>query len=205
MSAPMVLAILAGRKTQTRRVAKDITGLFSPEFPCSPLDEIRSEPGAVVFVRQTGVVDTTKTRFACPYGAPGDRLWVKEVWRPHSWSAEGGWGHVCYGADWQIRQVEGPWSFGQAFPEDRPADRWRSPIFMPRWASRLTLEITGTRVERLGRLSEADALAEGINHVGSRSPILTYAKIWDTINSKRGFPWRSDPWVWIVEFRRAQN
>jgi hypothetical protein len=77
---------------------------------------------------------------------------------------------------------------------------------MPRWASRLTLEVTGVRVERLQEISEADAIAEGIpafKPSPSKIPRLHYASLWDSLNAKRGFGWDKNPWVWVVEFKRV--
>jgi protein gp37 len=82
-----------------------------------------------------------------------------------------------------------------------PAD-WSPSIFMPRWASRITLEVTGVRVERLQDISDQDAIAEGIEDIGAGDLRGMYAVLWSSINDKRGFGWASNPWVWIIEFIR---
>lgn len=101
---------------------------------------------------------------------------------------------------------------------------WRPSIHMPRWASRITLEITGVRVERLQDISEADAKAEGITVLPlqnvddpsawwqsspgenqARTPIASFRNLWDSINAKRGYSWESNPWVWVIEFKHLEN
>ncbi len=157
-SGPMVRALLAGAKTQTRRVvtAKNVSFGHIP----------------------------------CPYGAPGDRLWVRETFR-----IEGG-----------ARPEHGPNGVHFRADEDEPGIGWRPSIFMPRWASRLTLEVTEVRVERLGALTYDDAQAEGVDFfplAPGCSLVQRFALGWDAINGKRGFPWASNPWVWVVAFRRV--
>lgn len=155
MSAPMVRAILEGRKTQTRRVAK-ITS-------------------------------------RCPHGVPGDRLWVRETCERRPFCAGSKAICVAYSADGE--SVLDPvgfdyscwWKRGEKLPS----------IFMPRWASRITLEVTGVRVERVQEINQVDALAEGTQ--GKHS----YAELWDSLNAKRGFGWDTNPWVWVLEFKRV--
>ena len=206
MSAPMVRAILAERKTQTRRVA---TG-----FPEGVDAIIKRWP------QQEG----------CPYGQPGDRLWVREAWRIGAWNEDGDFAlDFCDGP--QSAWVSVPIDDGERLTEQSFAElvrkgvpktagggyrwpvgqsplRWRPSIHMPRWASRLTLEITDIRVERLQEISEADAKAEGVDLANASAwvvdPREAYAQLWDTLNTKRGHPWESNPWVWVVSFRRVQ-
>lgn len=129
------------------------------------------------------------TCVACPYGTVGDRLWVRETWLQVpagiAFRADGG---DHYGAGGKLK--------------------WRPSIFMPRAASRITLEVTGVRVERLQGISEDDAEAEGVAaepHNGScvdrRCFVKAYASLWDSLNAKRS-PWSSNPWVWVLSFRR---
>jgi hypothetical protein len=211
-SGEMVRAILAGKKTQTRRVMR-----VQPESPAVVADidaEVaalsgKSEgPSRPVWAMWPGL--STDPAFAgqhvdkgvkCPYGRPGDRLWVRE-----SWGYFGGdeylyqqdRGCVGYRADW----------IGYA---STPGGRWRPSIHMPRWASRITLEITRVRVERLTKISEADAKAEGVDPRRFRTPgvsdgfehRLAYAQLWEELNAGRGHPWDSDPWVWVLDFSRA--
>lgn len=161
-SAPMVRAILAGSKTQTRRVVKT--------------HELMHE-------------------FCCPYGVPGERLWVRETF----WARKGIFPNAVPGYHDLV--------FYRADPDPAPnLDRpltWKPSIFMPRWASRLTLEITEVRLERLMSITHADAIAEGIT--GEQSPRAGYAALWDTINAKRGFDWASNPWVWALTFKMLES
>lgn len=128
----------------------------------------------------------------CPYGVAGDRLWVRETFALESKSYAGD--KVRYRAD------------------GKPTSgAWRPSIHMPRWASRITLEITGVRVERLQEISEADAKAEGVIPTGRRathkwcngedvSHRRQFADLWDSLHGKGA--WEQNPWVWVVEFRR---
>jgi hypothetical protein len=135
-----------------------------------------------------------------PYGAPGDTLWVREAWR--AWSQYDDWppSRLPPGVDVQyIADASAPW-----------ASRYRSPRFMPRWASRITLEVKGVRVERLQDISEDDARAEGVkpldyaaHHVaagcGAR---IAFEQIWNEINGPGA--WEANPWVWVVAFERVK-
>lgn len=196
-SAPMVRAIMAGTKTQTRRIAK-IDGFAYGK----PYREVSVGPAT------TGLQDVS-----CPYGQPGDRLWVRETWQAVS------------GTDRARRIVMNPrpsfgWVEYAASPIDEAPPRWRPSIHMPRWASRITLEITTIRVERLQDISEADAIAEGVdcfpgcrqdddaaafNRIGpvdnDSFPIARYAVLWEQINGPGS--WGANPWVWVVEFSRV--
>jgi hypothetical protein len=220
-SAPMVRAILEGRKTQTRRV-------------CTPTAFYSNE---------------TRAKRPCPYGHPGDQLWVRETWncfhdltdaertkqdkilrrfqdgKVRDIVAEAmalpvgsGERRAIYAADF------GDWAY------DPDSDlHWRPSIFMPRWASRITLEITDVRVQRVQEISEEDALAEGVEPLsmteqeiadlqisdsapwekklamamgpGCFSHKFTFQMVWDSINAKRGYGWSANPWVWAVTFR----
>ena len=193
-SAPMVRAILDGRKTQTRRIVK-------PQPPAEAESVFRQ-----LYSQQTPEFDgawqwwdgkpqtpITKPLF-CPYGAPSDTLWVRETWARH---ASG----VDYAADFAA--VSRP----QAGP-------WRPSIHMPRWASRITLRIMDVRVERLQDITQQDAIAEGApeshssidrisRHFGyqdfSRS---WFAQKWEEINGPGA--WDTNPWVWVVAFERGK-
>jgi hypothetical protein len=139
----------------------------------------------------------------CRYGAPGELLWVRETWTN---LARPGYQRVpVYRADGTSTDT---------LPE---GVRWKPSLLMPRWASRLDLEVTGVRVERLQDISEADALAEGLvrwtgpsggalyginqGTVWDLDVRLAYLRLWDSINGKRA-PWASNPWVWVIAFRR---
>jgi len=192
-SAPMVRAILAGTKTQTRRVCKLDFRAGMPE------PELQS------------------FRRCCPYGQPGDRLWVRETWRYADWTEEGE-PHIEYGdgarqlvddfpEEWASRLMD-TWTALSAPSnfdiDNRAADRrWRPSIHMPRWASRITLDVTGVLVERLQAISERDALAEGVGSPITRDcKVPKFMALWESINGAGS--WDANPWVWVVEFRRAE-
>lgn len=169
-SAPMVRAILAGEKTQTRRMLKR-----QPLFSSTP----------------EGISGCNKYRthsFKCPYGIEGDRLWVRE--------------NIAFGKGYDgQRPVDIPTgqSFVKAFyMADGPKPEWagqiRPSIHMPRAWSRILLEITGVRVERLHDISDDDAKAEGV--LGFH----TYKDLWSNINGQES--WDANPWVWVVEFKK---
>jgi hypothetical protein len=125
-------------------------------------------------------------RWTCPYGRPGDRLWVRETWSQlYPYESR----RVAYRADRETVVAPGvlPW--------------WRPSIHMPRWASRLTLEITKVRVERLKEITVKDIAAEGIQEGVGVFAYEDFRKLWDSLNAKRGFGWDANPWVWVVEFR----
>ena len=203
-SSEMVRAILAARKTQTRRVVKP-----QPEQSTSTLDGVSDR------FQWKRVIDTYRplwpsviSRF-CPYGQPGDRLWVREMCRPCA---------VPQCSDTAIcveYRASDYCKLGHLATLSRKG--WRPSIFMPRWASRITLEIVGVRCERVNEISEADAHAEGADQefrtvVYSPAGVKDYhmpvsfrggfANLWDEINAKRGYSWDSNPWVWVVEFKR---
>lgn len=201
-SAPMVRAILAGRKTQTRRAAKPV---FHPD-----LGNIYY-PGALVLEHEPQhVIDR-----ACPYGQPGDRLWVKETTlkvEDHGYIgpvyAESDEGRACL--DGGIAPSE------DDYAEVEPREIKRRPsIFMPRAMARILLEVVSVRVERLQDISEADAFDEGIiqqkttgwfsvpgiNGAGTTAR-AAYALFWNSINGANS--WNKNPWVWVVEFKQIQ-
>ena len=196
-SGPMVNAILEGRKTQTRRVARFRLGQ----------DEAATE------LADGRIAATVR---CCPYGVPGARLWCREAWgvaseyddRPPSEIRAAGRKRIWYRAD-----------------GSRPewVSRTRSPIHMPRWACRLVLEITEVRVERLTSISEEDARAEGaVFHNRGGLGVSgwqhdnagyvwgtareSFRDLWQSINGKRpGCGWGDDPWVWCLTFRRVSE
>lgn len=189
-SAPMVRALLAGTKTQTRRIAKPVR---HPD-----LGNVYA-PGALVLEHEPQhVIDR-----CCPYGRPGDRLWVRET-------------HMNW---WKLDPAnpEGPRLFSHvaAYAADgyelEPGEQWIPSIHMLRAASRITLDIKAVRIERLSSISETDALAEG-SFAWAReqdSPVrdldearLVYHQLWEEINGPGS--WDANPWVWVVEFERAQ-
>ena len=177
-SAPMVLAILDGKKTQTRRVAK-LNDVGRVKEAGSPRNWHCDDPDAVN---------------ACPYGCHGDTLWVRETWAP---ARTGGYDAREDGGLYWYRASD-------AGICDGP---WKPSIFMPRDACRIRLEITGVRLERLQDISEDDSKAEGVTQIPECQGSYTYAyaQLWDAINKKRGYPWASNPWVWVVSFERRQD
>ena len=207
-STAMVLAILEGRKTQTRRVIKNpinerhIDRLLA-DWPLSGLKELVD--GVVSFEIQTDVDDSTVCKTKCPYGNVGDRLWVRETWAYLDLGPEDG-GYV-------YRASEN----GRAWESTDDSFRWKPSIHMPRKACRLELEITDVRVERLHDISDADAIAEGIkpwkgeegqfcNYLGhgyiSLPPKSSFESLWHSINGKER--WDANPWVWVVSFKPVQ-
>lgn len=186
-SAPMVRAILAGTKTQTRRVVKPRK---DRDMGCE------LAPNELA-----GEVNGGEYRNA--YCEPGDHLWVRETWAPH-FMYEGvkpadilidARSCLFYAADGGITGGCGA---------SQRAKRWRPAIHMPRAASRITLEVTGVRVERLNDISRGDAMAEGCpfpNMADGENPRHWYMQLWEQINGAGS--WDANPFVWIVEFRRT--
>lgn len=194
-SAPMVRAILAGQKTQTRRAAKPVR---HPDLGNT------YDPGALVLEHEPQhVIDR-----ACPYGQPGDRLWVRETWQ-HANSPHGPYEPGCtcfYRADYW----DDPHGMdGEKSPEGKYRT-WIPSIHMPRAASRINLEVMHVRVEKLQDISEADAIAEGAPGGHGSIPGYPYAAtshehyrhIWESINGRGS--WEKNPWVWVVEFKRIE-
>src|SRR5690606_13994929 len=237
-SGEMVRAILDGRKTQTRRVVR-------PQPWAGPLPGGKYEAsgpwvghdGIWRFMR--GVVSRREDDIGrCPYGQPGDWLWVRETWGWRGSIYSVGADHkdqiIEYRADRERRYISRPISRrgrdglprhrarrpGESEQEYRHYlhrfwSAWRPSIHMPRWASRITLEITDVRVERLQDITEADIIAEGctVDAVArwagvpwSDMPTLHHAfRVgWDRLNARRGFGWDVHPWVWAITFRRLE-
>lgn len=191
-SGPMVRALLDGRKTQTRRVLRDQ----------QPIDLGAGKHGTHLSRRPVHnhgkPVGHRLAPVVCPYGVPDDRLWVRETFCFR--------GETTEGRDrYRYRADENPGTDGW---------RWTPAIHMPRAACRLRLEVTGVRVERLQDISEADALAEGfvVRQDISSDPEVHrdaardwYMELWDSLNAARGFGWKENPWVWVIEFRRGNE
>jgi hypothetical protein len=197
---PMVRAILEGRKTQTRRVVKHNPFYGEPDWERAFPDGLTTP---YLHVPQAGgeYGDKTVQRLYCPYD-PGDTLWVRETWAEdfeHNrcfYRADSDDGHhVPY-------EVSGAGGFGGGVGL-ATIDTWRPSIYMPRKYSRITLEVTGVRVERVRSITEEDALAEGVTWELDFTPQMNYAELWNSINAKRGYGWESNPWCWVVEFRRV--
>jgi len=182
----MVRALLDGSKTQTRRIVKPWKGAEPSNNPV-PAD-------------LSYLPDFTCYRSTCPYGRPGDQLWVREAFhRIHD--------------DETMEFVR----YGYRADSDWNGAVWKPSIHMPRAASRIALEITGVRVERLQDISESDARAEGCSASGwtpsysnpdnagidsGKSATEDYAELWEQINGSGS--WNANPWVWVVEFKRVK-
>jgi hypothetical protein len=146
--------------------------------------------------------DLTKILAKCPYGQVGDRLWVRETFCVLA--GDEGLDYTVYKAEPEHEK------YMADLIKDGHKVKWHPSIFMPRWASRITLEITGIRVQRIQEISEADAITEGalleITKYGLtmeyQNHIEPFCELWDDINFKRGYSWESNPWVWALEFKR---
>ncbi len=210
MSGPMVRAILAGQKTQTRRVIK----------PYEPKAGSGAVPPDVV-MRRDGFAHR-----GCPFGQPGDRLWVRENFQPLYAK-----GYFMEDVDYETGHgyapaymATGPVHEYLDHNTDEINDRITPSIFMPRWACRLVLDVKAVRVERLQEISAQDAKAEGVEvigvaihafgpklykdylgHTGAGHPDArrSFQTLWDSLNKKRGFGWATNPWIWVIEFERT--
>jgi len=174
-SGPMVRAILVGKKTQTRRVIKPQPVRFTnPYWPTHGWREVPHMGGWEVCWNQANMTATEAIGEYCPYGAPGDQLWVRET---HVVTAGG---NVLYKAD------------------NPDLTNCRPSIFMTRQHGRITLEVVSVRAQRLQEVSHEDGRAEGFDSLDD------FALLWDRINEKRGYGWHANPWVWGVEFRAVK-
>jgi len=216
-STPMVQAILANRKTMTRRTRN--------------LEEINNNPGQWEFVETVGrsaLFQNKKTGelryIRCPYGQPGDILWVRETWSllngfnrkewkkmfPESEMIDTSDNIFCYKADYSQTALD---------YQKQKGERWNPSIFMPREAARLFLTVKNVRVERLQDISQEDIEHEGLWHYSQeyREQICIwrdcasaientrrkyFRQLWNSINEKRGYGWDKNPYVWVVEFER---
>lgn len=221
-SGPMIRAILGGRKTQTRRVV-DLSE-FGPsgtpgydwtwrgQAPVKSIAQQRRYPGGC-----WQDVSNDRLMGLCPYGQPGDFLWVREKFQLVRQVAE----------DWYTAPPTIPIvvpdaglfevRYSATYDHDQPKNSacgWRPSIHMPKWAARLWLRITDVRVERLHPMLDADARAEGIRQYVVSGPdpdgrsyqdwVTPFKELWDSINAKRGYSWESNPWVWVVAFERVE-
>lgn len=175
-NSQMVRAILDRHKTQTRRPVKPMKHPYGEWLSVEEVvGEIKAETGAVI----------------CPFGRKGDRLWVRETWNMFD-----PWVGVFYAADDHscgIGEYDDP---DHIEPHNM---RWKPSIHMPRWASRITLQITKARVEQLREITAEDAAAEGF---AGHDPIAGFADAWNEIYG--GSSWADNPWVWVIEFMRVK-
>lgn len=213
----MVQAILAGRKSQTRRAVR-FDQLRPEKFSHEGASAFRESEGG--WQAKAGKFNVwSRKMLRCPYGVVGGRLWVREAWcqrlneatsRP-IWRPDGETFEVLYAADGQEVLCDDGDGFTKRRKDGTEASPWVSPMRMPRWASRLTLGITGVRVERLQAISVDDAIAEGIDADGgddnhrNRSTLENFRLAWDAMHAKAGHGWNANPWVWVVEFKPVRT
>lgn len=203
-NAEMVNAILAGRKTQTRRVLA--TYQDAVEF-CSEWDVNGKQIFIVLGEKDHTGMNPVITAIPCPFGQPGDCIWVRETFRVHSRATDVA--TLVYRASVRNSWTEQTHRVPVAVC-NKPAtpEKWTPSIHMPRWASRLTLEITGVRVERLRDLSEDDAKSEGITPpsggvLPGREYRINFRDLWMDIYGMDN--WEANPWVWVIEFKRVEG
>lgn len=227
-SAEMVKAILDGKKTMTRRVIKsnhDLSRYTHVDFDVDGDNKWE--------LARINDLKRTCTKIGNPYGNVGDRLWVRETWIQgyddpliESEGDDENAVSIIYKADgkeeYRTCSAETAENWGD-FSADSEIVGFKSPIHMPRWASRILLEITDIRVERLNDISEADCEKEGFrfyplsricfkpsstkhpNGHGSNNYKSIFGEHWDTLNAKKGYQWSSNPWVWVIEFKKVHN
>lgn len=222
-SGPMVRAILEGRKTQTRRVITDRREWVRDALPAvqritkSTADFWNMAVGEYRQIEHCGhKMDCGHIGcIRCPFGQPGDRLWVRESWC-HNSPPSG----FLYKADGELVILEDGDGFAECNKDGTTRSPWKSPRFMPRKASRITLEITAVRVERLQDINAEDAIAEGIRRISHGREGYYYhhenmdpsgqnychaddafRHLWQSINGPES--WAANPFVWVVEFKRV--
>jgi hypothetical protein len=210
-SGPMVRALLEGRKTQTRRIVKHQGIVDNPAFPDLKIIQLGSTQA---WLNSQPDHPQHISKFS-PYGQSGDRLWVKETFCPVHDGDYGGTNWVDYRAT--PRYSESHPAGWENAPNDPEALKWKPSIFMPRWASRILLEITGVRVERLQDISEEDASAEGCAamegcmwhtfeeadagiSMHAHTARDAYEALWESINGDGS--WSANPFCWVISFRR---
>lgn len=215
-SAEMVRAILAGRKTQTRRVIKPQPWVDNMGNACWKDRNFGQSANHVPHIKALAspIPCSDTKRVLCPYGKPGDLLWVRETWgRTTNVNDSPLWpgrAHIPMdGGEVVIFAADGHWQWcdGDGFATER--SMWRPSIHMPRWASRITLRITDVRVERLQDISRQDCEAEGCAGGHDSIPGYNYSAtsrehffdVWNRINGPGA--WEANPWVWAISFERV--
>lgn len=193
----MVREILSGNKTQTRRVIRP-----------QPGDLIRWNP--ILLNGYGGWTDEHGKPMPCPYGDVGDRLWVRETWRCEELD-ENGLDGVLYAADGHFEPIPNTQEAADLWIKaNRQGRKWRPSIFMPKWASRISLEVVSVSVQGIQQISEMDAQAEGIHLYSEDIDLVNsyadkYRFLWDDLNARRGFGWIVNPWVWVIEFELMED
>lgn len=204
----MVRAILSDRKTQTRRVMNPQP---RPDSRCKNRMLWERPPNFVMWTH--GIHDGPN--LYSPYGATGDRLWVRETFAPVGGAPKTlEFPSKLFPGEMQYSVAYRASLHGTQCADFKPADGWKPSIFMPRYWSRITLEVIAVRVERLQSMARTEARDEGCGteevpwKATGRTGhgwTDTYAELWDSINLKRGFGWDSNPWVWVIDFARISN
>ncbi len=176
-NSEMVRAVLSGQKTQTRRVIK------------------LNHAGRAGRAGRNWHLDDSDVIKACPYGQRGDQLWVRETWAVEESLNKDAPSKFSKWPTWFMAD-DSYYCNSRQFGFDRGSSkgRWRPSIHMPRWASRIQLEITELRAERVQDISNEDAVAEGIRAPFGEAD--AFGDLWNAINEKRGFGWALNPWVW---------
>lgn len=192
----MVNAILEGRKTMTRRVIKSQPS----DVGAVKIHREQMRENEFYFSSNTGKIGIFTPQFVkCPYGPIGSKLWVKETWAASRLFDLMPPRDIPQNADLFFKADGiGNWN---------NCARVRPSIFMPRWASRVALEITNIRVEQVQDITDSDAIQEGVDRTNTSIPgyaVQRFKALWDSINKKRGYGWDKNPWVWGVEFRRVE-
>lgn len=216
----MVRAILRGEKTQTRRPVK-------PQPATGCIYSINGAHNAALHLTDAGcqvryILPTGRSKdhlLLCPFGHPGDRLWVRETWRladpdgddatskdvygPYAPFVGGnGSRKICWRVIYRATSPESHPKYGKAL--------WTPSIHMPRWASRITLEITDINAERVQDITEEEAIKEGVVDpiMGTYgvNPITIFRDLWDALYARQpGLLWKKNPWVWVIAFRRVEQ
>jgi hypothetical protein len=202
-TGPNVRAIRAGHKTQTRRPIRGAPNVARSARFLQPLGERWHGWAGAVFFAGPQPTSMALAEVASPYGAPSDRLWVRETWALVP--------RTAYAHSASVEQVVHPINshdaaIFRAHWDLSPPSRWRPSIHMPRWACRMRLELLVVRVERLQQITEADAIAEGVDR--GAMPIVSaryaYAQLWNSLYTRPGERWADNPWVWVLEFVEVQ-
>lgn len=204
----MVRAILDGRKIQTRRVIK-------PQ-PDEKTESFRTDDQGNFYpywdAKQSGGLGIPGDLIKCPYGAPGDQIWVRETWAIVDCGSRVSLSKKAWSLGWPTERLQ--------YIADNPETHYwnkRPSIFMPRWASRIQLKVKNIRVERVQDITGKDAIAEGIERewvvdkhwyksyvselpANFTNPINSFRSLWNSINESRGFGWAVNPFCWCIEF-----
>ena len=221
MNSAMVRATLDGSKTQTRRLVKPHGWTIEQMSKYEYVNVLNSADANILTCSQPA--DTayagfklspnalTPAYFKCPFGTVGDQLWVRETFNGPMWFGddEPADSHTPKYCHYAATEDSAP-EYMDA--DDNLVCRWKPSIHMPRWASRIQLEITGVRVERLNDISEEDAKAEGVTNFGNitdqltgerdRDAVDSFIELWQSINGSGS--WVANPWVWVIEFKRVK-